>query len=230
MSSGLEPSGSTWVPWSRAAAGLYSTDIAAVALAQPLTAKPGTRWQPQAADPQLLALVLARATGQSYADYVSHALWSPIGAGDAWLWLDRPEGAAHAECCLQARQGDWIRVAELLLQDGNYRGDEVIRPGWIAEMVRPARGNPDYGAYLHLGSQSHGSEPYATTVWVVEGEGGNRLWLVPALQLAIVRSAERTPSGWDDSRIPNLIIRGAKDFVPPHPHADTDLRKLVPAH
>src|SRR5438270_495684 len=78
---------------------------------------------------QLLALVLERATRERYASYLSEALWRRIGAGDAWLEVDHPGGTARADCCLLARQGDWIRIGQLLLRDGNYRGDEVIRPG-----------------------------------------------------------------------------------------------------
>jgi CubicO group peptidase (beta-lactamase class C family) len=229
MSSGLAPLGHTWLPFSAGAAGLYGTDITAVHLAQPLAAHPGERWLPQASDPQLLALVLERATHMSYAEYLSQTLWRPLGAGDAWLWLDRQGGESHVDRGLLARQGDWIRVAELLVKDGNYRGAELIRPGWIAQMVRPARGNKDYGAYLRLGVQA-GAEPYATPVWVVGTEGGNRLWVVPSLGLSVLRIARAASSGWDDSRIPNLIIRGTQDFVPARAHAGTDLSRQVPQH
>ena len=72
-------------------------------------APPGTVHRVQAADPQLLALALERATHARYAEYLSGTIWRSIGAADAWLWLDRPEGLAHADCCLLAAQGDWIR-------------------------------------------------------------------------------------------------------------------------
>jgi CubicO group peptidase (beta-lactamase class C family) len=232
-SSGLAAPGSAVLPWSAAARELFGTDLIKLHLAQPLAAKPGTAWVPQRADPQLLALALERATGKRYAEYLSQALWRRIGASDAWLWLDRPGGAAHADCCMLARQGDFIRLAELLVKDGNYRGDEVIRPGWIAQLLRPVSGNPDYGSYVRLGTLRPGEEPYATGgVFVVEGDGGNRLWVVPALLIAIVRTggAPRHGTGWDDTRIPNLILRGARDFITPRPHADRDLSKVVPGH
>jgi hypothetical protein len=67
-------------------------------------------------------------------------------------------------------------------------------------------------------------------LFAVQGEGGNRLWLVPSLQIAILRAA---PAGgdadWDDSRIPNLIIRGARDYLPPA-QPGADVSALVPAH
>jgi CubicO group peptidase (beta-lactamase class C family) len=208
------------------------TDLMAASLSEPLAGTPGVTRLEQPADAQLLALVLERASGERYAAYLSQALWRRIGAGDAWLRLDRAGGAAHADCCLLARQGDWIRIGELLLGDGNYRGDEVIRPGWVTLMRTPSRGDPQYGAYLRLGSPAApGRESYAARdLFAVQGEGGNRLWLVPSLQIAILRTA---PAGrdadWDDSRIPNLIIRGAHDSLPPA-QPGADVSALVPAH
>ena len=208
------------------------TDLVAASLSEPLAGTPGITRLEQPADAQLLALVLERASGERYAAYLSQALWRRIGAGDAWLRLDRPGGAAHADCCLLARQGDWIRIGQLLLGDGNYRGDEVIRPGWVTLMRTPSRGDPRYGAYLRLGSPAApGREPYAARdLFAVQGEGGNRLWLVPSLQIAILRTA---PAGrdadWDDARIPNLIIRGARDYLPPA-QPGADVSALVPAH
>jgi CubicO group peptidase (beta-lactamase class C family) len=223
MSSGLARPAGSGLP----------TDLTAAALSAALAATPGLRRAEQATDPQLLALVLERATSQRYASYVSQSLWRPIGAGDAWLWLDRPGGTAHADCCMIARQGDWIRVGELLVTDGNYRGDEVMRPGWVALMRTPSRSDPAFGAYVRVAARAApGQEPYATRdVFVVEGAGGNRMWLVPSLQLAIVCTG--APAGrdaaWDDTRVPNLVIRAARDYLPPA-QPGAEVSALVPGH
>ena len=72
--------------------------------------------------------------------------------------------------------------------------------------------------------------PYATDdVYVVEGRG-NRMWLVPSLQIAILRTGADLPPGWDEGRIPNLVIRGTHDFVPPQARPGADIRQLVPNH
>jgi CubicO group peptidase (beta-lactamase class C family) len=224
MSSGLIPP----------AAATPGRDLIGAALAEPLGATPGLVRVPQAADPQLLALVIERATQQRYASYLSQAIWRRIGAADAWLWLDHEAGTPHADCCLMAQQGDWIRVAQLLVRDGNYRGAEVIRPGWVTLMRLPAKSDPEHGAYLRLvGKPLPGKDGYAAPDLFVVGEsGGNRMWIVPSLQLAIVRIA---PAGsesanWDEVRIPNLIIRAARDYRPPESRPDGDLSKIVPGH
>jgi CubicO group peptidase (beta-lactamase class C family) len=199
-------------------------------------------------DTQMLALLLERATGQRYAEWLSSRLWKPLGAGDAWLWLDRPGGTAHAQCCLVARQGDWLRVAELLLSDGQYQGSRILPAGWVGAMRTSARGNRNYGFQVWLGAPyaaqraysplpgaptSHSEEAYAADdVMFLDGYGKYRLWVVPSLGLAILRTgtdpADR--ADWDDSRIPNLIIRGVSDRPQSVPGAHVDLSKIVPGH
>ncbi len=232
LSSGLAPPAPGGAPWGAAARALYGTNIVAAALARPLTGVPGESRAPQPADPQLLALALERATGERYASYLSQALWRRIGASDAWLYLDSPAGAAHADCCMLARQGDWIRVAELLLGDGNYRGYEIIRPGWVQAMRMPSRADHDYGAYLRLSAAAAGaSEPWvAPDTYAVDNAGGNRLWLIPSLHLAVLCTAGGPrDADFDDARIPNLIVGGSRDFVPPAARPG-ELPKIVPGH
>jgi CubicO group peptidase (beta-lactamase class C family) len=223
MSSGLAPQ-----------APQQATDLTAALLARPLAGPPGVARVEQWADPQLLALSLERATQQRYAAYLSGALWRRIGAADAWLWLDHQGGTAHADCCMFARQGDWIRLAQMMLKDGNYRGDEVIRPGWTLLMRSPARSDPNFGSFVRVGSRpGAGLESYAARdLYVIGGRGGNRLWLVPSMQLAILCTGDAAgrDAGWDDTRIPNLIVRGARDYLPPAALPGADLSSIVPGH
>ena len=234
MSSGLRAPEPSLNPWAASVRGSLGPDVIAAHLAAPLSGKPGTTWADQSADPQLLALVIERATGMRYAQFVSQAIWRPIGAADAWLWLDRPGGTAHADCCMLARQGDWIRLAQLLIRDGNYRGDEVIRPGWIARMLVPAAGNASFGSYLRLAKGNvAGTDPYASDdLFLAEGKGGNRLWVVPSMQMAILRMGHlpRHAADWDDTRIPNLIVRAARDYQPSQARPGADISKIVTGH
>ncbi len=209
-------------------------DLAGSLLGRALAAPPGSRRLEQPSDPQLMALVLERATHQRYADFLSQSVWRPLGAGDAWLWLDHPGGMAHADCCMITRQGDWIRVGELLLRDGNYRGDELMRPGWVAQMRSPGRSDPQYGMFVRVAARPDpGRESYATRdLFVAGGADGNRLWLVPSMGIAILRTGRALGSDpdWDDARIANLVIRGARDYLPPAAQPGADLSSIVPGH
>ncbi|MBV9619755.1 MAG: serine hydrolase [Gammaproteobacteria bacterium] len=218
MSSGLAP---------RPAPG---SDLAKELLRRPLQSRPGTRRLEQPADPELLALVLQQATGLRFTDYVSGTLWRPLGAGDAWYWVDRAGGTVHADCCLLSRQGDWIRVGALLLHDGNYRGDELIRPGWVGVLRTPALSDTRFGAYLRLSSAGHESF-LAPDLFVLGSSGAHRLWLVPSLDLAILCTGARPTrdGGWVEARIPNLILTAVRDFQPAVARPG-DLSSIVPGH
>jgi len=201
------------------------------ALDIPLGARPGSRWLDQNADPDLLGHVIHQATKRPYVNYVSESIWARIGAGDASLWLDGEGGEPHVDMGFFARQGDWLRVAELLLNNGNFRGDEVLSPRWVPELLKPSTTNPNYGSYVRLGEhQSPGASPYASSdVLLIEG-GGNRMWLVPSLQIAVLRTGASPAADWDDGRIPNFVIRGTRDFVPAAARPGADIRQLVPNH
>ena len=232
QSSGLATAGSPLNPWSAAARARFGSDVQGVLLKSVLAGKPGETWMDQPADVQLLALVIERATKQRYSDYLSVELWRKLGAADAWLWLDRAGGVPHSDCCFLARQGDWIRLGEVLATDGHYQEDEIVPPGWVPQMLRPAKGNPSWGAAVRLDSKGSAAESYALKdVFLVESPA-ERLWLVPSLGIVILRTGGEIPAGagWDDSRIPNLIIRGARDYVPQQAQPGANLRDLVPNH
>jgi CubicO group peptidase (beta-lactamase class C family) len=225
------------------------SDLTAEVLKPRLAHRAGVDWSHRNVEPQLLALVVERATGMRYAEWLSVKLWKPIGAADAWLYLDHPGGLAHADCCLVAAQGDWLRIGRLLLDDGVWDGDRVLPAGWVNAMRRPSRGNPNYGFQLWLGSPyvarraysagdepraARASEPYAADdVVFLDGAGDNRMWIVRSAGLVILRTGEEPakPADWDDARIPNLILRAVRDRpVAPRPGGPVDLSKLVPNH
>jgi CubicO group peptidase (beta-lactamase class C family) len=91
-------------------------------LAMSAESPPGEHFRSHVAATQLLQLVLESATGQRYADYLRERLWTPLGAGEARVRLDRPDGNAQVFCCLQARPRDWLRVGLMLSKHGEYEG------------------------------------------------------------------------------------------------------------
>jgi hypothetical protein len=105
-------------------------------------------------------------------------------------------------------------------------------------MLTPSKANPRFGYQLWRAEPfepgTGASEPYVMDDTIVlRGNGKTRLWLVPSMGLIILRvghNASIDPE-WDDAYLPNLIIRGARDYVPKaaRPGA-TDLRNLVPNH
>ncbi|QJQ32441.1 serine hydrolase [Sphingomonas lacunae] len=172
------------------------------------------------ANTQYLLWVLQRSTGQQYVDYLSRRLWQPIGAQDARLWLDREGGSPRGFCCLQASARDWLRIGELIRNQGKWRGESLIPAEWVEAMLAPSIANPNFGRNIWRGSpyaptRTYGpgvpavvrsAEPFQRDDTVfIDGSGGQRVYVIPSEGLTIVRIG-RPQQDWDDSRLPNLVV------------------------
>lgn len=202
---------------------MLGTDVTPVALNLPLEVPPGTRFDYNSAIPQNMGLLIQRATGQRYSEYLSAALWQKLGAPDAFVTLDSEEHAMpRTSCCLEATARSWLHLGLLHLNRGRFDGRQVVPEAWMQAITTPSERNPNYGYFTWLGTEHneyryynrktstrvHHSEPYAAPdVIYFDGFGGQRVYIVPSRQLVIVRIGAIS-TDWDDAYLPNLIIRG----------------------
>jgi hypothetical protein len=169
-------------------------------------------------DPSRLTALIVKASGLAYPQFLSRNLWQPLNA-------------APAQCSgtgIRARPADWLRVAELLLHDGRFEGTQVVPPGWVRRL-RPAAGGAERpGAGLYSRPVTTGAEPFASDdTFFLRGPGGTRLWLVPRLDLTILRFSSSEAGLSDETRLPNAVIRALRDRPP---STGVQLRDLVPNH
>lgn len=198
------------------------SDFAAVALRYRLVAEPGTVFSHSNANAQLLAIVLERATGVPYEDYLQTRLWGPLEAAPAELYMDRFAGMPAAYCCFRARARDWLRFGIALLNDGQVNGRQVWPAGWVGEMRVGSAANPNYGYQVWTGNPptelreyfvgtgrgvQHGGAIADPEVMFLEGGGYRTLYVLPQSGLVVLRLGYTDP-GWETSALPNLLISG----------------------
>jgi CubicO group peptidase (beta-lactamase class C family) len=220
MSSGLAPFPPDRSPESPATRHFLGSDIRTAALEATLSVPPGSAFQYNNVNTSLLGMAIEGATGERFAAWVSRALWRPMGASDAAVWLDRPGGFARTYCCLIATARDWVRVGLLLKNDGRVGRRQVVPAAWVEAMRAPSLNNPNFGFQLWRGSpyapqRSYGpaikltipaAAPFlAGDMLYVDGAGGQRIYISKSEDLVIVRVGKQTLD-WDDSRLPNLIV------------------------
>jgi CubicO group peptidase (beta-lactamase class C family) len=174
---------------------------------------------------ELLALALERATKQPWQDIVAQRLWTPLGGGDLVFHQGdsklRPDGV-RADCCLRARIGDWMRLGDLLLNDGNYEGNELMPPRYASLLMTPVHKESPRGFFTRVDGS------FADKVVWLEGSRKQRLWIVPSLRLTVLRIGDEPSAGWDEAMIPDSIIRGTSGWHPPVPGQDVDPGKFAP--
>lgn len=209
----------------------------------PLTDPPGTRYEYSNANAELIAPLIERATGRRYGSYLTEALLSPIGAEGGTVWVDRPGGTAHSGCCLLLPAESWLRLGILLLGDGVWNGTRLLPEGYVAQMQRTTAANPHAGlgvwvagAYVRrrgVGNPEiderktlHGAPYLDRYLFLFDGNGHQVLYMVPSLQMAILRTGGYSDGGdeWDNAVLPNLLIAGADPASgrpPPVPQSST---------
>jgi hypothetical protein len=183
-------------------------------------------------DPARIRDALESGSHQSYADYLSLQLWRRLNAASAWIDLKAGQ-PAPADCCFHARIVDWLRVADLLVQDGKFEGKQVVPSGWVARMCQPLVADQTQGMAVYLPPAAHGVEPFELPdVFFLRGQGHWRLWLVPSLRLAVLFGSSDDSNAaepWDETRLPNLTIRALNEPFRNH-DAGSKLQQLVPGH
>lgn len=225
MSGGLEQLGGDYgyavVPENPAVAHHFGSDFVGPILGLAQADPPGARWDYNNNETNLLGILLERATGRRYSDYLSEKLWRPLRLADASLYLDRENGTPMMSCCILSRPVDWVRIGELIADRGAFEGRQLVPAAWIAEMLQPAPTNPDYGYQIWLGNQRVGGEPdarpglipwqseefLADDLVLLHGHGAQRVWIVPSLELVIARAGRSWPTEWDEAAMPNAVIR-----------------------
>jgi hypothetical protein len=170
--------------------------------------------------------VLRKDLDGSIANTVSTRVWLPLGAADATLWgLD--DARLRLDCCVVARLDDWMRVADLFLQQGTYQGQHIVSPDWIRQLLAADAQGQRHPVWLDRQLPWTGDEPPAAReiYWFDLGTD-LRLWLVPRRSLAILYWADERMAR--DTLIPNIILRGLQDQLPAG--GTTELNDLVPGH
>lgn len=181
----------------------------------------------QGAAPGAPPAILLQDLDGSIANTISTRLWVPLGAADAQLW-GTGDSALRLDCCAAARLEDWMRVADLLLQQGSYQGERVVSPDWIRRLLDADASGHQHPVWLQQQRPWTGDEPPAArdAYWFDLGSDA-RIWLIPRRGLTILHWAKGNSAS--DTLIPNIILRGLQDQAPAVSGA-TELNDLVPGH
>lgn len=233
MSSGLATPRYSLNPFSADAGFRYllAAERTPVYLQAPLVRPPGAAFEYNDLNAALAGLIVQRATGGPYAQFIDRSLWRPMGGEPASVWLDNPGPGAVAmtACCLLARPLDWVRIGLLMKDRGLVRGAPVIPAAWVDAMTTPSPAYAGYGYFTWLGAgvqadprladrrELQQSEPFvAPDLFFLLGRGGQRVYVSRALDLVIVRlgpfnGLDVLPEGWDNARLPNIVARALRD-------------------
>lgn len=167
----------------------YGKDAEKLVLNQDFEREPGMEYEYSSGSTQLLGVILKRAIQKknplsNVSEHLSQSLWQPLGMEkDAIYTLDRAGedgGMERTYCCIFATARDYAKLGQLLLQDGQWGGKQLLDKAFVERMRKPDL-QPYYGHSLWM-DWTH-KHPFYT----LQGHQGQYVIVVPSLQLVVVR-------------------------------------------
>lgn len=153
-----------------------------------------------------LGAVVQSASGEALDTFARRVLFAPLGI-EGEEWQMSPTGLPQGGGGLGLRSRDLLALGQLLLNRGQWEGQQVLAEAFAVAMttpqasVDPQRG--DYGYLIWLPTYTVNGQPHAA--WAMAGTGGNKVVIVPDLEAVVVVTTEnynvRNPHGLADTLI-----------------------------
>ncbi len=132
--------------------------------------------------------------GENFLTWPQRALFDRIGIRRQVLETD-PYGNFLITGYDYGTARNWARFGMLYLQDGLWRGERILPEGWTKFVSTPAPAwrRPEYGGLFWLNQINTWNLPPDT--YFAAGAGGQNTWIVPSLDLVIVRMGHMRGQG-----------------------------------
>ena len=168
----------SWNPFSKMAKLYMGNNSLKVLKSLKFINTPGENFSYDSATTAILGLVIERATGQSYAQYLSEKVWQPLGMErDALIGLDSKKyHVAKSFAGLTTNVKDLAKVGRLFLNNGCYNGKQIVDSTFvqrclsthISGIASKSQGRYSYSWYWGVEDEKLGKRKYFNTIEELE--------------------------------------------------------------
>ncbi|MGZ9771307.1 serine hydrolase domain-containing protein [Bacillus toyonensis] len=172
------------------------------------TAPPGSDFSYDNGSAETLAWVIRKITGKSLAENVSERIWSQIGMEENAYYVTDETKIEQASAGLNATARDMARFGQLLLNNGEYNGKQIL-PSSITEDIKNVQeGELAVGPGASISYHNQWWIPHNEQgAFEVLGSYGQTLYIDPKANMVIVHfSSNATPSNEIHSVYSNMYI------------------------
>jgi CubicO group peptidase (beta-lactamase class C family) len=99
--------------------------------------EPGTFLHYVSIDTHVLGMVLRKATGESIIDYFNNRLWSKIQPEASTYFIVDSNNEPMVLGGLNMRSIDFIKLGKLFLDNGRWKGQQVVPEQWVQDSITP---------------------------------------------------------------------------------------------
>ena len=168
----------------------WKQDIPRYVLSHDMQAAPKAIFNYNGGSTAILADLISNGTGMALDDYARSRLFEPLGIHD-WAWVADLHGRPMAFNGLRMRPRDLLKIGRLVLDGGQWQGRQIVPAAWLSESMQTVI-NTDVRDYRYAHQWWGGVAQWRgqSIQWHAGfGNGGQRLYLIPALDMAIVTTA-----------------------------------------
>ena len=177
-------------------------------LDRPIVAPAGSRWVYNGGCSALLGRLIANGTGQTLEAFAREKLFQPLGISQ-FEWAKGEDGVPSSASGLRLTARDLARIGQLVLDNGSASGQQVVPAAWLAACMKPST-ETSFG--LLYSRQWYISEQFVPAAKAMRpmlsamGNGGQRLFVVPSLDLVAVVFAGNY-NQMDQWIVPTQVLR-----------------------
>ena len=108
--------------------------------------EPGTEHRYESMTSQILGVVIERASGRRFADYLSEKVWKPLQMeSPALVNIDsRRHGVAHSFGGITLTMRDLAKIGRLYLNGGVWEGRRIVSEAWVRQSTEYNTDNEGY--------------------------------------------------------------------------------------
>jgi CubicO group peptidase (beta-lactamase class C family) len=157
-----------------------------------LYAPPGTAWDYSDAAFAHLSLIFFHVAGQEIGDFMKVRVFQPIGIENVGWDLQGgggnlgPHTNAHSGLRFSAR--DFARLGYTLLRGGAWKDKQIVPKWWVDLATSSSQSiNPSYGYTFWVNTDGKLWPRVPKDAFAFMGYGTNRCYVVPSLDLVVVR-------------------------------------------
>jgi CubicO group peptidase (beta-lactamase class C family) len=149
----------------------------------------GTRFNYNGGGTAVMAQLLEQRVGMPLPDYARKFLFEPLGI-EHWEWKNDVRGRPLAFAGLRMRPTDLARIGNLVLAHGVHEGKQIVSREWLDQSTRPhIEADKDVGyGFFWWTSHVEALDTQRDLIFGT-GNGGEKLFLVPSLDLVVVITA-----------------------------------------
>ena len=167
-------------------------------LAYPVKHQPGTFYCYNSLGTYVLSAIVQKVTGEKVVDYLNTRLFEPLHI-DKPKWEESPQGINTGGWGLYLKTEDLAKMGQLLLQNGEWNGKQLIPADWVSEMSKKQVDSVNPGTRLEQAAErgmtvetSDWMQGYGYQMWRcrpgcfrADGANGQYIIVVPEKQAVI---------------------------------------------